>query len=78
MPMKKLLSESDTLAAEVDRSLAMAGNPGRYMSIEKGVSAVRLPRISISETYLDLVMATTFIVLGSNRTLKWIAKLNDY
>ena len=70
--MKKLLSESETFAAEVERSLAIAGNPGRYMSIEKGVSAVRLPRISISETYLDFDMAMTFIVLGSNRDLKWM------
>jgi hypothetical protein len=50
----------------------MAGNPGRYMSIEKGVSAVRLPRISISETYLGFDMAMTFIVSGSNRDLKWM------
>ena len=70
--MKKLLSESETFAAEVERSLAIAGNPGRYMSIEKGVNAVRLPRISISETYLDFDMAMTFIVLGSNRDLKWM------
>jgi hypothetical protein len=72
MPMKKLLSESETFAAEVDRSFAIAGNPGRYMSIEKGVSAVRLPRISISETYLGFDMAMTFIVSGSNRDLKWM------
>ena len=69
--MKKLLNERETFAAEVERSLAIAGNPGRYMSIETGVNAVRLPRISISEIYLDFDMTMTFIVLGSNRDLKW-------
>jgi hypothetical protein len=54
--MKKVLRDKDTLAAEVEKSWAIAGKPGRYMSMEKGLSAVRLPKMRISETYLDLVI----------------------
>ena len=56
IPMKNPLSDRDTLAAEVARSAAIAGKPGKYISMEKGLRAVRLPKISINETYLDLVI----------------------
>ena len=56
MPTKKLLNDRETFDTEVARSFAIAGNPGRYMSMEKGLSAVRLPSIRMSETYLDFVI----------------------
>jgi len=51
MPMKKLDKDRDTLAVLVRRSAAMAGNPGRYMSIEKGPRAVSEPSIKIRPKY---------------------------
>jgi hypothetical protein len=56
MPIKNPLNDRDTSEAEVDKSSAIAGNPGRYISMEKGLNAVRPPSISIKETYLDLVI----------------------
>ncbi len=56
MPIKKLESERETLATVVERSAAMSGKPGRYISIEKGPIEVRNPRISISENLFGLFM----------------------
>jgi hypothetical protein len=56
IPMKKLLKDKETFETEVARSCAIAGKPGRYMSIEKGLSAVRLPKIRITEIYFDLII----------------------
>lgn len=47
--MKKPLSDNETLETDVARSFAIAGNPGRYMSMENGLKAVKLPKIRISE-----------------------------
>lgn len=52
MPIKKLDKESETSAIVVFRSLAMAGKPGKYISMEKGPRAVRVPRMRIRNTYL--------------------------
>ena len=60
MPIKKPLSDKDTLEAEVARSFAMAGNPGKYMSIENGVKAVRLPKIRTNEKKRDFVIQKKF------------------
>src|SRR5882757_7228363 len=45
MPIKKLDRESVTSATVVFRDAAMAGKPGRYMSMEKGPMAESNPRI---------------------------------
>ncbi len=47
MPIKKLESESDTLEIVVFRLLAIAGKPGRYISIENGPIADNKPSMSI-------------------------------
>src|ERR1700754_3283865 len=47
MPIKKLDRESVTSATVVFRDAAMAGKPGRYMSMEKGPMAESNPRIRI-------------------------------
>lgn len=54
--MKKLDKERETSAVVVFRSFAIAGKPGRYMSIENGPKAVRLPSISILVKYLREVI----------------------
>src|SRR5437868_14609991 len=36
IPIKKLDNESETVATVVFKSFAIAGNPGRYMSMENG------------------------------------------
>jgi hypothetical protein len=43
----------------------MAGKPGRYMSIEKGLRAVRLPKMRISEIYRDLVIQMMVSVISA-------------
>src|SRR5678815_4990015 len=45
IPIKKLDNESVTSATVVCKPLAMSGNAGRYMSIEKGPIAVSKPSI---------------------------------
>ena len=52
--MKKLESESATFETVVSKSFAIAGKPGRYMSMEKGARAVRDPKIRIKRKYLLL------------------------
>lgn len=52
MPMKKLDNERETFATVVCRSLAMTGNPGRYISIENGPIADSVPNIMIIKKYL--------------------------
>ena len=47
MPIKKLERESATRATVVCRSAAIAGNPGKYISIEKGPIAESIPSITI-------------------------------
>jgi hypothetical protein len=55
-PIKKLLNESATSVTEVCKAAAMALKPGRYMSMEKGTSAVSVPRIRIVRRYLLLLI----------------------
>ena len=43
--MKKLESESETLETEVSRFAAISGKPGRYMSMEKGPTALNKPSV---------------------------------
>ena len=43
--MKKLESERATSSVVVCRSLAIAGKPGKYISILNGLSAVNVPNI---------------------------------
>ena len=57
MPIKKLESESATWATVVCRSVAIAGKPGRYMSIEKGPIAESIPNITIIKNLFFLFMA---------------------
>jgi len=57
IPIKNPVKDKETFAAEVFRSFAIAGKPGKYMSIENGAKAVRLPKIRIMEKYLDFVIA---------------------
>ena len=52
MPIKKLDKERDTLPTVVFRSAAIAGNPGRYISIENGPIAESIPKISIIKNLL--------------------------
>jgi hypothetical protein len=49
MPIKKLDSESATWAAVVCKLRAMAGKPGKYISIENGPKAVSAPKMRIRE-----------------------------
>jgi hypothetical protein len=67
--MKKPLSDKDTLAAEVERSSAIAGKPGKYISMENGLSAVRLPKIRIKEIYLDLVIQMRIQLVKCSQSL---------
>ena len=55
--MKKLVRESPTWAISVERSVAIAGNPGKYMSTEKGPIAERAPRTDIMTRYCLLPIA---------------------
>lgn len=48
-PMKKLETESDTFEIVVARSSAMAGKPGKYMSIENGPNADKSPNVRIAK-----------------------------
>ena len=47
--MKKLVREKPIVVTSVPKSFAMAGNPGRYMSMENGPSAVSAPKIKIKK-----------------------------
>lgn len=47
IPIKKLDNESETLAVVVCRSSAIAVNPGKYISIENGPIADKVPRMRI-------------------------------
>ena len=51
MPTKKLESERPILATVVCRSPAIAGKPGKYMSIEKGLIVESAPRIRMMMEY---------------------------
>jgi hypothetical protein len=48
MPIKKLDKDKEILDTVVPRLLAMSGNPGRYISIENGPTAVSKPKVSRS------------------------------
>jgi hypothetical protein len=52
MPIKKLDSESETWATVVLRSLAIAGKPGKYISIENGPIADNIPKTSMRKNLL--------------------------
>src|SRR5882757_6795045 len=81
MPIKKLDRESVTSATVVFRDAAMAGKPGRYMSMEKGPMAESNPRIrmmkkdfrfgwgiliaKLSHHTLILGMALSIIIIGA-------------
>jgi hypothetical protein len=56
IPIKKPDSDKETFATVVCRSFAMAGNPGRYISMEKGPSAVSDPNNKIRKKCFLLVM----------------------
>jgi len=56
MPIKKVAKDKDTFGTSVFRSLAMALNPGRYISIENGASAAKLPSINIKRKDLEFAM----------------------
>lgn len=51
IPIKKLDSERETCATVVFKSAAIAGNPGKYISIEKGPMADIIPRITINKNF---------------------------
>lgn len=72
MPMKKLDKESETSATVVPRSWAMAGKPGRYMSMEKGPRAVSVPKIRMREMYFLRVIKRRFAQQRYNKSIcKW-------
>ena len=60
--MKKLERESDTCATVVLRCAAIAGKPGKYISIEKGPMADKTPRIRISLYLLDIRLKYMLII----------------
>jgi hypothetical protein len=47
IPIKKLAKEYETMSTETLRSFAIAGKPGRYISMENGPIADKRPRINI-------------------------------
>jgi len=49
MPIKKLDSDKETFSVVVCNDFAIAGKPGKYISIEKGANAVKEPSISIKK-----------------------------
>jgi hypothetical protein len=66
MPMKKAERDQATLPSVVPRSCAMALKPGRYMSMENGLKAVREPRIRMRKKYFFLVM----IIMVKDNTMQ--------
>jgi hypothetical protein len=50
MPIKKVDNDKATFSVVVCSDLAISGKPGKYISIEKGASAVSDPSISIRKT----------------------------
>lgn len=48
IPIKKLDRDNEIFETVVCKSAAIAGKPGRYMSMEKGPIAERSPNMSIS------------------------------
>ena len=58
MPIKKLESDKAIFATVVCRSSAIAGKPGKYISIENGPRAVNIPNINISFVFLLLFITT--------------------
>ena len=48
IPIKKLESDKEIFATVVCKSAAIAGKPGKYMSIENGPMADSRPNINIS------------------------------
>jgi hypothetical protein len=56
IPIKKLDNDNETCAVVVFNDFAIAGNPGKYMSIENGPNAVSEPNIKTVKKYLCLVM----------------------
>ena len=58
MPIKNPESDKETLATVVCRSFAIAGKPGRYMSMENGPNAVREPNNRIRKKCRVLVIGS--------------------
>jgi hypothetical protein len=56
IPIKKLDKDKETCAVVVFNDFAIAGKPGKYISIEKGPSAVSEPNINTVKKYLCLVI----------------------
>ena len=56
MPIKKVDKDNDTLGTSVFKSVAIALNPGRYMSIENGAKAANEPKIRIRKNDLDFAI----------------------
>ena len=56
MPIKKLDNDNETCAVVVFNDFAIAGNPGKYISIENGPNAVSEPNIKTVIKYLCLVI----------------------
>lgn len=65
MPIKKLDSERETCAIVVSRSLAIAGKPGKYISIENGPMADNMPKTSMRKNLL-----LVFMVQNSCKTMQ--------
>ena len=56
IPIKKLDKDNETCAVVVFNDFAIAGKPGKYISIEKGPNAVSAPNIKTVKKYLCLVI----------------------
>ena len=57
IPIKKLERERATCATVVCRSAAIAGKPGKYISIENGPMADSIPNITIIKNFFFPFMA---------------------
>ena len=56
MPIKNVANDSETFGTSVPKSKAIALNPGKYMSIEKGAKAAKEPSIIINKSDFDFAM----------------------
>ena len=77
-PMKKLDKVSVTSAVLECRSFPMAANPGKYISIENGPKAAKLPKITISLKCVLFVMSikpVSFFLSGKNNSSSHLNEL---
>lgn len=71
MPTKYPVKESWILAIEVSKSLAIAGNPGRYMSMEKGLIVQRAPNTKtiLKYSFFEIFLSNEKLILSHQTIL---------